>query len=78
MTSDFDPVGREKWVAKMRQAGYQELESMKGFESYNNFCCLNCVYFDKREDSPTGWWCKEWGFPDARFGCCNSFKVLPK
>lgn len=76
MTSDFDPKGREQYAAKMRAAGYQELKAFAGYESYNNFCCLNCAYFKVNPTTATGYWCEEIGFPDRRHGCCDAFRVL--
>jgi hypothetical protein len=74
MSSSFNPKGRERFAPKMKAAGYVELPEFEGHESNWNYCCLSCVYFTTDDSTITGYRCKEWGFPDEKFGCCDSYK----
>ena len=75
---NFDPVGRERYAAKMNQVGYMEFRVFAGRESKLNFCCYACPYMRFDPNSPTDWWCAEVGFPDRPHGCCDKFEPFPE
>jgi hypothetical protein len=76
MGQPFDPAGRERYVARMKQVGYVEYDVFRPHE--DGYCCQSCpaMVFDTK--SPSGWWCRLVGFPDKPNGCCDKWYAKPE
>ena len=89
-TYSFPPEGRELWAEKMKMVGYVEMAGYVGAKTTDGnyvryaYCCANCPYMQVQvkgqpnvtTPSPTGYWCKEFDFPDRPWGCCDGWKPL--
>lgn len=76
-TYSFDRIGRESYVEKMKDAGYVEIEAFSTADLTKGYFCNTCEYLEKRNASPTGYWCRKFGFPDRPFGCCDGWAWSP-
>jgi hypothetical protein len=84
-TSDFDPTDRQKYATLMTAIGLvgtaqaeKTLEMLKtNFgndpDKIGGYWCYNCEYFSDKANSPTGYFCKQFLFPDKPFECCNGW-----
>ncbi len=61
----------------MKHAGYVELPEFAGHEDDKHYDCYSCEYFKAKEDSPTGYWCTKFNFPDKPHGCCDGWEMAP-
>jgi hypothetical protein len=67
----FPIDGRERFVAKMHQVEYVEYRVFTAGDF--QYCCQSCPYMVEKPDSPTGYWCNKYGFPDRENGCCDGW-----
>ena len=74
----FDPSGRERYRRVMEQVGYVEMAAFFGRADLAHYCCLSCEYLKEDPNSPTGYICKKYGFPDEPSGCCDGWEPLPE
>jgi len=76
-TYSFPSRGRERWFPTMSRVGYVEFEAFKGKESQTGYWCRSCPYMKDDYQSPTGYICKKYSFPDEPWGCCGGWEPMP-
>lgn len=69
----FDNKGREQFASKMVKAGYVELKNFANADLMKGHWCATCPAMITAKQSPTGYACQKFKFPDRPFGCCDGW-----
>lgn len=61
---------------QMKEKREYDYEEREGFRAGDNcFCCQSCGYMERRESSPTGYYCTLGKFYDKPSGCCIRYEI---